>query len=417
MTRQLGERRGINGAVLGDAMRRILALARGNTYSLLQEGLVFDCPLSLAKRKNLALQWLDRRMLQHAAIALPHILHVGVTSICNLRCPACPTGTEALGRPGEHLDLEVYRRTLEELRDVLMMMMFWDWGEPLMHPRLPQMVGEASAAGIKTIVSTNGTVANSERQIERLVAAKPSLVIVCIDGADQETYEKYRVGGKLTKVLDTVIRLVQTRERLGQKHPLVEFRTLATRENEHQYAQLLGMAEDTGADLFSLKSLRPYDYRGANVDSDLVPLNSDLSRYSYSEDGKHELKQRLDFVRKGPLTCAKPHYAPTLNSSGELVFCSYARHGSESFGNITSAGFKPVWRGKASRDRRMRFEAQGGTEACVTCYFRTDHRPTILHQVPLRPMPPDITVRWPKTREEFLRAVEANPTSLAESPA
>ena len=417
MTRRLGERRGFNPAVLGDAIRRTLALAAGGTYALLQEGLVFHCPLTRSKKQNLALQWIDRRLLRHAAVALPHILHVGVTSICNLRCPACPTGTEALGRPGEHLDLEVYRRTLDELRHVLMMMMFWDWGEPLMHPRLPDMIGQASAAGIKTIVSTNGTVANSEHQVKRLVAAQPSLIIVCIDGADQETYEKYRVGGRLTKVLDTVVRLVKAREELGQKHPLVEFRTLATRENQHQYAELLRMARDTGADLFSLKSLRPYDYRGANVDSDLVPLSSGLSRYKYDEDDGRASRRRLDFVRRGPLRCAKPHYSPTLNSNGELVFCSYARHEKECFGNITATGFQPVWRSRFSREIRARFEAQGGSESCVTCYFRTDHKPTILHQVPLRPMPADIAVRWPKTPDEFLHAMSGNPSALEETRA
>lgn len=388
-----------------DATGKAWRLSTDQHYPLAQEGLLFHSPLTAARRRNLALQTVNRRMLKYGEVALPHILHVGVTTLCNLQCPACPTGTEALGRPGEHLDVEVYKRTLGELRDVLMLMLFWDWGEPLMHPRLPEMIAAASAAGIMTVISTNATVANSEHHIEKLVAAQPSVVIVCADGADQQTYEKYRVGGKLEKVLDTARRIDAARERLKLPYPLIEFRSLATRENEHQMPQLLQLAQDCGADLFSVKSLRPYDYRGSSVDAQLVPLNTDLSRYSYREHP--DSTARLDNVRQGPLTCAKPHYSPTLNSNGSLVFCSYAGHEIEHFGDVSKRGFKKVWQDKRSREIRMHFDRARGTPSCTSCYFRTDDRPTILHQVPLRPLPPQITAMWPKTADEFLSAVGA----------
>lgn len=380
-------------------------LVARDRYPVRQEGLVYHCPLTSSKRRNLALQMFDRKLPGHWQPALPHILHIGVTTMCNLRCPACPTGTEALGRPGEHLDFDVYRRTVDELQGALLFLLFWDWGEPLMHPRLPDMIEHAVRGGMMTVVSTNGNVANSERQIERLVRAGPRVAIVCVDGADQATYEKYRTGGNLTKALDTVRRLRRTKDRQGSPYPFIEFRSLALRDNEHQMGDLLRMADDCGADLFSVKSLRPYDYRGTNVDENLVPLDAGLSRYSYRRSERREAEERTDFVRPGPLRCAKPHYSPTLNSDGTLAFCSYAVNRLERFGDLTNDGFLAVWRSSFAREIRLRFEREGGSECCTTCYFRTDHKPTILHQVPLRTPPPDITVLWPKTRREFLIAV------------
>ena len=385
--------------------QRSLSLLARDSFAVPQEGLLYHCGLTASRRRNLALQMIDHRFLQYRVAALPHVLHVGVTTLCNLACPACPTGTEALGRPGQHLDFDVYRRTVDELRNVLMLMLFWDWGEPLMHPRLAEMVAYAARSGIMTVISTNGTVANSESQMERLVAARPSVVIACVDGADQQTYEKYRVGGRLSKVLETARRLVEIRERLHSPYPVVEFRSLATRDTENQLPELLRMAEDCASDLFSVKSLRPYDYRGSSVDNELVPLSHELSRYKYGDREQPAPKRRLDFVRRGPLTCAKPHCSPTLNSDGDLVFCSYATHRLEHFGNVGTRGFLPVWRSDFARHIRARFAAQGGSTSCVTCYFRTEHKPTILHQVPLRPLPRDISVQSPKTREEFLQAV------------
>ena len=381
-------------------------LLSGDCLPIVQEGVLYHCRLTGARRRNLALQILNHRRLGYRLPAMPHILHVGVTTYCNLSCPACPTGTKALGRPAQHLDFELYRRTVDELSDVLMLMMFWDWGEPLMHPRVAEMVEYATHHDIMSVISTNGTVANTERRLEALVAAQPSVFIVCVDGVDQETHEKYRTGGRLSKVLETAQLLVKIRERLGQSYPAIEFRTLATRENEGQLPELVRLAKDVGSDFFAVKSLRPYNYAGTSIDDDLVPCKPHITRYVYSDrpaEGK-----RLDFVRRGTLDCAKPHHSPTLNSDGNLAFCSYARHPMEFFGDLERQPFRALWQSAHSRGVRVRFATQLGSEACETCYFRDEHKPTILYQVPLRPMPERISLLWPSTEEEFLQAVSQN---------
>ena len=312
-----------------------------------------------------------------------------------------------LFRSGEHLDFDVYKRTMDELRDAVMFVLFWDWGEPLLHPRLPEMIEHAGRGGAMTVVSTNGNAANDEPRIERLVSAAPGVVIVCIDGADQATYEKYRAGGRLDTALGTVRRLRRARENLKSAYPLVEFRSLALRDNEHQMPDLLAMAEDCGADLFSVKSLRPYDYRGTSVDDELAPLDPDLARYRYRDSGRRAAKERSDFVRQGPLRCARPYYSPALNSDGTLAFCSYAASPREQFGDVGKEGFPAVWRSARARENRALFTRHGGSECCRTCYFRSDHKPTILHQVPLGPAPPHVEVLFPKTRSEFLEACPA----------
>lgn len=143
---------------------------RQKFFPIEQEGIRFHCPLTLAKRHNLALQQINKRHLQHREVSLPHILHVGVTSVCNLRCPACPSGTKTLGRPSGHLEFEVYKRTLGRLRDSLLFMLFWDWGEPLLHPRISDMLTEAKRSKIKTVISTHGSLQFKQETIERLVA-------------------------------------------------------------------------------------------------------------------------------------------------------------------------------------------------------------------------------------------------------
>jgi len=380
-----------------DYRRRLDELRTVKTFPVQQERLIYACPLNESKRRNLV----------RKSEPFPHILHVGVTTHCNLHCPACPTGTESLGRPKEHLDFDLFCRTIDSLRGSLMFMLFWDWGEPFLHPKLPEMMEYAGRSGIRAIVSTNGNVKCSDEKIEQLIRARPSTIVVCVDGADQQTYESYRCGGQLENVLQTIRRLVETRDRLGQSLPMIEFRSLATRGTENQMPELLTLAQESGADLFSVKTLRPFDYRNAEVDGALVPENEALARYEY-KSGTPDADARKGFVSEGPLTCGKPLRAPTLNSDGTLAFCSYAQQENEFFGSLKRRSFSKVWKNSVSRQRRKDFLDEGGTSTCRTCYFRSNPAPTVLHQVPLRPLPDGITAEIPQSPAEFLSQFERN---------
>ncbi len=384
--------------------QRLSELKKIENFSINQERLIYHCPLNASKRRNLARQYINQPMLKYVELARPHILHVGVTTTCNLHCPACPTGKGSLGRPGEHLDFDLYCRTVNALRDYLLFMLFWDWGEPMLHPKIADMIAYAGKSHIKTVISTNGNVANSPKKIEDLVSAGPNVIIVCVDGADQQTYQTYRVGGHLKTVLQTIQRLAEAKIKLKQSYPLIEFRSLATKHTEHQMPELLNLAQKSGADLFTVKTLRPYDYRGYSLDELLVPESANLSRYHYKEN-KRDPEHRMDFLSKGPLHCGKPFYAPTLNADGTLAFCSYAQNESEFFGSLKEHTFDTIWKCAGSRFRRLNFQQAGGTRSCRTCFFRSDHHPTIIHQVPLRPIPDGINVEAPQSPESFLEAV------------
>jgi MoaA/NifB/PqqE/SkfB family radical SAM enzyme len=374
------------------------------TLPISQERLIYSCSLNASKRWNLLLREMNRLHLNCSGLIRPHILHVGVTTYCNLHCPACPTGTGSLGRSREHLDFDLFCRTIDSLRGSLVFMLFWDWGEPFLHPQLPEMIAYAGKSGIRTVISTNGNVVYPPERLEQLIRAQPDTLIVCVDGADQETYESYRCGGQLETVLQTIRQLVATRDRLGQRLPLIEFRSLATKGTEHQLPDLLKLAQESGADLFSVKTLRPFDYRQAEVDGELVPEDATLARYEY-EGHRPDSGSRKGTVSQGALTCGKPLHAPTLNADGTLVFCSYARDSNEFFGSLNGQSFSKVWKHPESRRRRCEFLEAGGTRSCQTCYFRSNPAPTILHQVVLRPLPDDIKVEAPQTPEEFLKTI------------
>jgi hypothetical protein len=118
----------------------------------------------------------------------------------------------------------------------------------------------------------------------------------------------------------------------------------------------------------------------------------------------------LGFLSEGPLRCTKLLYALILNADATLAFCSYAQSGIELFGSLAEHSFDKIWKSTASRTRRINFLRAGGTRSCRTCFFRSDHNPTVVHQVPLRPIPGrDIQVEAPQSPQSFLEAVSCPP--------
>src|SRR5207237_8672283 len=119
------------------------------------------------------------------------------------------------GRPTATLSSEVYRRLLAELGDRLWQIEFHNWGEPLLNKHLFTMVAEATARGLSTSLCTNFSLPFDEPRAEQLVRSGLKIMGVSIDGARQDTYEQYRVRGRLDRVLENCRLVVEAKRRLG----------------------------------------------------------------------------------------------------------------------------------------------------------------------------------------------------------
>jgi len=175
--------------------------------------------LTLKRLLNLRLlQWEYQRGATRLRSS-PIKLVLEATNVCNLSCPACFTGAGENGRLRSSMTLDVYRKILAELADTLMEVEFYNWGEPLLSKFIYTMIGEAHARGLATTISTNFSIPFDAEKAEQLVRSGLTVLGVSIDGARQESYEQYRVGGSLKRVLDNCRLVVEAKRRLGATNP------------------------------------------------------------------------------------------------------------------------------------------------------------------------------------------------------
>jgi pyruvate-formate lyase-activating enzyme len=134
-----------------------------------------------------------------------------LTNRCNLSCTFCPTADGRMARAKGLMDEALFRRALEGAGPLEFALLF-QWGEPLLHPRFAELAAEASRRGIRTLVTTNGTLLD-DRRIAGLLGAGIDRVTVSVDG-DAETHERVR-GIPLARTRAAVERLVAARDAAG----------------------------------------------------------------------------------------------------------------------------------------------------------------------------------------------------------
>ncbi len=101
--------------------------------------------MGLGKRLNLLRSGMNMVHRRLTPWSMPINLQVELSNLCNLKCPICPCGSDLINRPRGHMDLDLYRRLMDEIGDNLLMIFLWAWGEPLLHPQFPEFVRIARA--------------------------------------------------------------------------------------------------------------------------------------------------------------------------------------------------------------------------------------------------------------------------------
>lgn len=145
---------------------------------------------------------------------MPFSVSIEPTTSCNLRCPQCPSGLRSFTRNTGMLEPETNQKIIDELAPGLSYITYYFQGEPYLNPNFTTVVKQAANKKIYTATSTNAHYLTSD-MAEKTINSGLSKLIISIDGTTQQTYEQYRKGGSLEKVLTGTRNLVEAGKKTG----------------------------------------------------------------------------------------------------------------------------------------------------------------------------------------------------------
>lgn len=295
---------------------------------------------------------------QPVQYGVPFNVSIEPTTTCNLGCPECPSGLKNFTRPTGDLDYNFYKKTVDEIGDKLIFLYFYFQGEPYMHPKFLELVRYASHKKIYTVTSTNAHFL-TERKAKETVESGLDRILISIDGTTQETYEQYRIGGSLEKVLEGTRNLVQAKKELNSTTPHIIFQFLVVKPNEHQVAEVKRLAKEIGVDEVKLKTAQVYDFENGN---DLIPTIDKYSRYQKQINGKYKIKNAL------LNHCWKLWHSTVITWDGKIVPCCFDKDAQHQLGDLNNKTFSEIWQSELYQSFRSRIlKSRKEIDICTNC--------------------------------------------------
>ena len=289
---------------------------------------------------------------------MPFAISFEPTTACNLRCPECPSGLRSFTRDTGNLKIDFFRKTIDDIAEDLIYLIFYFQGEPYINPDFLEMVAYARSKKIYTITSTNGHFMN-DNNAQKTIQSGLDRIIISIDGTTQEIYQQYRKEGKLDVVLQGTKNLLKWKKQLKSKSPHTIFQFLVVKPNEHQIQDVYKLAKEIGVDEVKLKTAQVYDFENGN---DLIPTIEKYSRYYKNKFGKYQVKNLL------LNQCWKMWHSCVITWDGVVVPCCFDKDASYKMGDLKDQHFKDVWNGPIYQDFRVQIlRGRDTIEICKNC--------------------------------------------------
>lgn len=290
--------------------------------------------------------------------AMPISIAIEPTTSCNLRCPECPSGLRSFSRPTGMIDQNFFKKVIDDVQSHVSYLTFYFQGEPFLHPGFLEMVSYANSKKIYTATSTNAHYLN-EKNAEATVRSGLKRLIISIDGSSQDTYEQYRIGGSLDKVLEGAANVVKWKKKLNSSTPHIIFQCLVVKHNENQTEEIKKIAYQTGANEVRFKTAQVYDFKNGN---DLIPEKEKYSRYKKNSDGTYSIKNNLDDH------CWKMWQSCVVTWNGNVVPCCFDKDAKYVMGNLKEKSFREIWNSESYLAfRKSLFNHRNEIDICKNC--------------------------------------------------
>ncbi|MDI6902624.1 MAG: radical SAM protein [Methanocellales archaeon] len=285
-----------------------------------------------------------------------------ITRACNLRCAHC----YASAAPGPHPDeltLDEGIRFIDELAELGIPMLIFTGGEPLASKNFFPLAYHAKDVGLRTVISTNGTLITPEIA-QKLKDADIRYVGVSIDAATPGIHDRFRgVQGAWKMAMDGIRNAMDVGLRTG-------FRITITKDNWNQVPALLDLAVQMKVPRFCLYHLVPTG-RGENIaardvtkaqrvevlkhlydkaielrdkEIEILSTDSPMDGVYILERLKKEDPERVDVVRellKISGGCSIGNKVANVDYLGNVNPCHFAPH--KTVGNLRKQTFNEIW--------------------------------------------------------------------------
>jgi MoaA/NifB/PqqE/SkfB family radical SAM enzyme len=232
------------------------------------------------------------------------------------------------------MEPDLFFRIVDEIGKYIYRINLYGFGEPFIYDKTLDMVRYAADHNISVAIASNFNIVNEEI-MERIIQSGLEHLIVSIDGIDQTSYEKYKVGGDFNKVITNVRLFQNMKKKMRSKLPFVDWQFVIMKHNAQMRKQAKAMAQELGIGI--RYTCIGIDIKDHHQQEEWLPENESLSQYDYetlTPKGAKDLQ-----------TCSWLYRTVFINWDGGVSPCCnyYTGEKKSDFGDVKYRSFREVW--------------------------------------------------------------------------
>jgi MoaA/NifB/PqqE/SkfB family radical SAM enzyme len=221
-------------------------------------------------------------------------------------------------------------KSIAEFPDRLKMLSLFIKGEPLLNPKLPEMVALAKSQKVaqKIYITTNGALFSPGLN-RKLVQAGIDEILVSIEAVDSDEYKK--ITGVDIDFDELVANIKDFYQNKGECNFFIK---IVTYTQDHKRVRRFHEIFDPICDFAYMEQVVPIFDR---VDYDTIALD----------------RSRLSTIYRPIHVCTRPFFNMCVHTTGDIGACLVDYIPEVCFGNVAHDGLYDVWRGKTFTDFRL----------------------------------------------------------------
>jgi len=257
------------------------------------------------------------------AAGMPHTLIIEPGARCSLACPFCPQASDNFLLSRDFLKLDDFKKIVDYFEDSVDTILLFNWGEPLLNQSLPEMISYASEKKVHTLVHSNA-IHLTEDLAKKIVKSGLSEFVASIDGASEESYQKYRKNGSFQHAFGNLQSLLRVKNEFGCPGPRIVWKFLVFKHNEHELERARLLAREAGVSIEFKFAVAPGEY-----ESSLEEFNNKNFRDK--------------FIKNYDLPCKQLWKAPVICPDGDVLPCCMVSNKKYVVGNLFRQEFREIW--------------------------------------------------------------------------
>jgi radical SAM protein with 4Fe4S-binding SPASM domain len=229
------------------------------------------------------------------------------------------------------MDLSLFKRIVDESKGRTEFMYLANMGDPLIHPKICEMINYASKNGIKTLLGTN-SVFLTKKLATRLLRNGPDLIELSIDAATSRTYAKVRSGTNYEQVVNNAVGFAKAKHSMSSTKPFIILQFIRTIFNVQEEEDFYQKFKDAGYDFIAFRDCHTW---GGNIRD-----------YGTSQRVKLRQTEQLQFSKlNANQPCRILWNQLTILWNGDVTPCFYDFDGKSIVGNVNKTSLAEIWNG------------------------------------------------------------------------